>query len=323
MAELGLGTMNFGRTGWGCDATVADRLVARFLDAGGRHVDTADVYGDGASEEILGRALAGRRDTVCLCTKAGWPTGGPTDRGTRARYLPRALEASLTRLRTDHVDLFYAHVWDEGTPVEETAAALSALVRAGKARAIGVCNHTGWQLGEVTAAVHAAGGRLGWLQTLHALTTRDVEWDSLVVARRRGMRVVAWGALASGLLTGKYATPAAPPGARLCVDAKTPRTLRARVWTARNLALVEVVVAEARTLGWPPTRVALAWSLAHPALDVVLAGPRDGLQLDQAIEARAAVLPPATRDRLDRASEPAVPFPHDEAAAVASVLRDD
>lgn len=320
MAELGLGTMNFGRAGWGCDARVADALVGRFLDAGGTHLDTADVYGDGASEQILGRAIAGRRDAVLLCTKAGWPTGGPADRGTGAHLL-RALDASLARLRTDRVDVFYAHVWDQDTALEETAAALGAIVRAGKARALGVCNHTGWQLAEVAAAVRAAGARLSWLQTMHALTAREVEWDSLVVARRLGLRVVAWGALASGLLSGKYGEQAPPPGARLCVDAKTPRALRARVWTERNLALVDVVVQEARALGRSAASLATAWSLGHAGLDVVLAGPRDLAQLEELL-ACGASLPGEVRARLDRASAPAVPFPHDEAEAVAAVLRD-
>ena len=320
MAELGLGTMNFGRTGWGCDAAEASRIVARFLDAGGTHVDTADVYGDGASEEILGRALAGRRDAVALCTKAGWPTGGPADRGTGLSHLARALDASLARLRTDHVDVFYAHVWDRATPALETAAALSSLVRAGKARQVGVCNHTGWQLAALAAAVRGAGGALAFLQTMHALSAREVEWDSLVVARREGLRVVAWGALGSGLLTGKYRSGAAA-GARLDVDAKTPRVLRARVWTPRSLALVERLADEARGLGWTPAALATAWSLGHDGLDVVLAGPRTAAQLGEQLGARAHVLPAEVRARLDEASAPAVPFPHDEADAVAAVLR--
>ncbi len=321
MAELGLGTMNFGRASWGCDAAEASRIVARFLDAGGTHVDTADVYGDGASEEILGRALEGRRDAVCLCTKAGWPTGGPADRGTGAPYLARALDASLARLRTDHVEVFYAHVWDRGTPLAETAAALSALVRAGKARAIGVCNHTGWQLAELASALRDAGGTLGVLQTMHALSAREVEWDSLVVAGRAGLRVVAWGALASGLLTGKYRAAGDAAGARLEVDAKTPRVLRARVWTPRTLALVEQLAGEARGLGWSPAAVATSWSLGHDGLDVVLAGPRTVAQLDDQLAARALALPAEVRARLDEASAPAVPFPHEEADAVATVLR--
>jgi aryl-alcohol dehydrogenase-like predicted oxidoreductase len=323
LPRLSLGAMTFGQEAWGTGEREAAALLDAYLERGPGLVDTADVYADKRSEDILGRALRGRREGVLLATKAGFPTGEHAGaRGLGRAHLAQALEASLRRLATDRVDLFQVHVWDSRPPLEETLGALDALVRAGKARAVGVSNWTGWQLVEAAALARASGlAAISTLQTQYSLAVRDVEHDALVVAPRHGVHVLAWGSLASGLLSGKYRPDSpAPEGARLGVDRKGPRTFRSRVWTPRSFEIVAALTREAHALGTTPARLALAWVLARPGLASVIVGPRTQAQLEDAFAAAAVVVPVDVVARLEAGSRPPVPFPHDEAAAIDGIL---
>ncbi|HEY3097122.1 MAG TPA: aldo/keto reductase, partial [Acidimicrobiia bacterium] len=203
VSELCLGTMTFGKE---ADEPTSRELVDRFLAAGGNFVDTADVYNDGASEKIVGRALGSRRGNVVLATKVRFPTGpGPDDRGASRRHIRMGIEASLRRLGTEWIDLYQIHCWDASTPIEETVSTLDDLVHEGKIRYAGASNYTAWQLAK---SLGLAALR-GWqpfvsLQPEYSLITRDIERELLPLCREEGLAVLPWSPLAGGVLTGKY-----------------------------------------------------------------------------------------------------------------------
>ena len=195
-----LGTMTFGNTDGGTDEPESKRIVDTFLDAGHNFIDTADVYNAGISEEIVGRAIAGRRDGVVLATKGYNHMGdGPNDRGSSRVHLTRALEASLRRLGTDYIDLYQLHNWDHDTPIEESMATLDGFVRSGKVRYIGCSNFYASQLVEAQWAADRQGGTpLVSLQPQYSLIWRDIELDILPTATRHGMGVIVWSPLGGG-----------------------------------------------------------------------------------------------------------------------------
>jgi aryl-alcohol dehydrogenase-like predicted oxidoreductase len=204
VSELCLGAMTFGND---ADEAASHRLLDRFVDAGGNFVDTADVYAGGRSEEIIGRWLTRRsRDDMVIATKGFWQTGdGPNDHGAGRKHILNAVEASLRRLRTDYIDVYQLHAFDETTPVEETLATLDGLVRDGKVRHLGVSNYTGWQLQKsVDLARHHGWEPFVALQPLYNLIDRDVEWDLAPVCRNEGVGMIPWAPLRGGWLTGKY-----------------------------------------------------------------------------------------------------------------------
>ena len=222
VSALTLGTMTFGGRGMFAnvgttDVKLATRQVDQCIDAGVNLVDTADVYSDGLAEEILGEVLAGRGDRVLVSTKVRFPTGaGPNDAGLSRHHLIASCEASLRRLRIDHIDLYYAHEWDGVTPVEETLEALDTLVRSGKVRYLGCSNFSGWQ----TAKSLMTADRLGYQryvssQIHYSLQARDAEYELLPAAIDQGLGVLVWSPLAGGLLSGKFRRgQEGPAGAR-------------------------------------------------------------------------------------------------------------
>ncbi|MGB3353738.1 MAG: aldo/keto reductase, partial [Mycobacterium sp.] len=209
VSELSFGTATFGGVGdffgaWGdTDAKRATALVSRCIDAGINLFDTADVYSEGASEEVLGTALRGRRDSVLISTKAGLPTG-PTDWGTSRSRLLRAVEDALRRLQTDRIDLFQLHGFDAYTPIEEVLQTLELLVEQGKVRYTGVSNFAGWQLMK-SLALADAGNRPRYVahQVYYSLVGRDYEWELMPLALREGVGALVWSPLGWGRLTGK------------------------------------------------------------------------------------------------------------------------
>jgi aryl-alcohol dehydrogenase-like predicted oxidoreductase len=195
VSRLCLGTMTFGRE---ADESASKAMVGRFLEAGGTFVDTADIYGSGVSEEITGRAIAGRRDEVVLATKVRWAMGeGRNDIGLSRRHVVAACEASLRRLGTDYIDLYQLHMWDDLTPIEETLSALTDLVRAGKVRYVGVSNFAGWQLmsAELACALHGF-ERLISLQPQYSLIERGLEYEIGPAAQALGIGLILWAPLA-------------------------------------------------------------------------------------------------------------------------------
>src|SRR4051812_23956622 len=213
-----MGTMTFGGKGnfasvGSTDVDQARRQIGMCLDAGINLIDTADVYSEGAAEEIVGEVLAGRRDEVLLATKVRFPMGpGPNDAGLSRHHIIHGCEASLRRLRTDHIDLYQVHEWDGQTPLEESLDALDLLVRDGKIRYVGVSNFAGWQLMKALGTSDRTGlPRFVSEQIYYSLQARDAEYELIPAAVDQGLGVLVWSPLAGGLLSGKYRRGQEPP----------------------------------------------------------------------------------------------------------------
>ena len=209
--------MTFGMPGWGCDEATSLALVERFLEAGGNFVDTADAYAGTISEEICGKAMAGRRTQFVLATKCTMPTGsGPNDRGASRKHIRESCDASLRRLGTDYIDLYQIHAEDLWTPLEETLGALDDLVRAGKVLYVGASNFRAYRLMKALAL----SDRHGWarfvsLQPQYNLIIRSIEREHFALAREEGVGLITWSPLAAGMLSGKVTRDHKPPESRL------------------------------------------------------------------------------------------------------------
>ena len=223
VSELCLGCMTFGQE---ADEETSGEIVGRFLDAGGNFLDTADVYSNGVSEEITGRALRSVRDDVVLATKVRFPMGeGPNDVGLSRKHIMQGCEDSLRRLGTDYIDLYQVHCWDAATPLEETLSALTDLVRSGKVRYIGVSNFTGWQLMRSLDVSEASGfERFVCLQPQYSLVERNIEREVLPVCVEEGLGVIPWSPLGGGFLSGKYRRDEEPPEGSRIAGAEESRT---------------------------------------------------------------------------------------------------
>ncbi|MGH6955380.1 MAG: aldo/keto reductase [Caulobacteraceae bacterium] len=310
-----LGAMNFalgGAAPW-CDEGEARRIVDAFLDAGGNFIDTADVYGAGGSEEIVGRAVKGRREQVVIATKAAGAVGpGPNDRGLSRRHLVRALEGSLKRLGVDHVDLYQMHRWDPTTPIEETMQTLASFVRSGKVRYIGCSNFTGAQIVEAQWAAERVGGvPLVSLQPRYSLISREIEVEILPTAERHGLGAIVYGPLAGGVLSGKYRRGERPPaetryGGSMGLRGEGGLAAQAaHSLSDRNLAIAEAVSEIAGELGAPASAVATAWCLSRRGVTSAIIGPRTVEQFEVYLAALSLNLPQAALKRLSDASRPA------------------
>jgi aryl-alcohol dehydrogenase-like predicted oxidoreductase len=274
--------MNFGTENAPCDEDEARRIIDEFLEAGNNFIDTANVYTGGQSEEVVGRAVAKKRDSVVIATKGRGPQGrGPNDSGLSRVHLTRALDASLLRLGTEYVDLYQCHSWDPETPIEETMATLDGFVRSGKVRYIGCSNFTGSQIVEAQWAAERIGGtKFISLQPRYSLLARDIEGDVLPAAQRHGLGTMIYSPLAGGVLTGKYERGADPaPDTRLGRRGMTGRA--GGVLNDRTFAVVEAVEKVAADLGATPTAVSLAWVLSRRGVTALIIGPRTAEQLRQ------------------------------------------
>jgi len=306
VSELCLGTMTFGGRGgmWdsigALDERDSTRHVARALDAGVNFFDTANGYGGGESEQLLGRALGPRRKDVVVATKAGFPTGeGPNDRGLSRAHLLAACDASLGRLGTDWIDLYFVHRRDPLTPIEETMAALADLVRAGKVRCLGVSNWPAWQIVQANAFARAHGWpRFECVQAYYNLAARDIEREIVPLCVDHRMAITPWSPLAQGVLTGKYGAKGEPPrGARRESFELGPIDFD-RVGRILSVARP---IAERRNASL--AQVALAWLVAKPGVTSVIVGARKLPQLDDNLGAAAVTLDPEEIAGLDEASE--------------------
>ncbi|NJL95540.1 MAG: aldo/keto reductase [Anaerolineae bacterium] len=246
VSELCLGTMIFGEeNGRGTPPDEAERMIHRFLEAGGNHLDTADVYAGGRSEEIVGRAIRGRRDQVVLATKVRFRRGpGANDVGLSRHHVLAEVHQSLRRLDTDYIDLYYMHCWDPLTPLEESLRVFDDLVTAGKVRYIGVSNFKAWQVMKAQALSEAAGwARFVAGQYQYSLVKRDVEYEFVDLFQSEGIGMTPWGPLGGGFLSGKYQRGDAPaPEAGRIANATTEHEEAwARRSTERNWAIIEAV----------------------------------------------------------------------------------
>ncbi|WP_374444370.1 aldo/keto reductase [Stella sp.] len=275
VSRLCLGTMMFAQP---TEAAEAGRIVAMARDAGVNFVDTADFYGAGGSERMLGRAIAADRDRWVVATKVGLAMGqGPHRSGLSRKWMMRAIDDSLARLGLDHVDLWYLHADDRGTPLEETLAAAGDVIRAGKVRHLGLSNFAGWRLVE---AVRTA-ARLGLprpvaSQPLYNLATRGSEVEDLPAAAALGLGTVCYSPLARGVLTGKYRPDAEPPQ-----DSRAGRGNRRLLETEfrpESFALAREIAARAARRSTSAVGFATGWVLANRLVTAVLAGPRTAAQ---------------------------------------------
>lgn len=293
IAPLAFGTMTFGGD---ADRDTAKALYGRCRDAGINCFDTADMYSAGASEEILGELVAHERDQIVLATKAYFPTGpGPNDRGSSRYHLQRAVEASLRRLGTDRIDVFFLHRMDDDTALDETLRAVEDLVRAGKILHPAVSNFAAWQTMKALGlqALH------GWsplvaIQPMYSLVKRQAEVELLPMAVSEGLAALPYSPLGGGLLTGKYGRTARPSAGRLVENP---------MYAARYDGTFEVAerfVAFARELGVHPVTLAVAWVASHPAVTAPLLGARSVEQLEPALAALSFSMDAALREEIGR-----------------------
>ncbi|MCW2681483.1 MAG: Aldo/keto reductase [Frankiales bacterium] len=307
VSRLALGTMTWGRDTDEDDA--AAQLIA-FREAGGTLVDTADVYADGESERVVGRLLSDvvPRDEVVLATKANGVTGpGPMGRGTSRGHLLSALDASLERLGTDHVDLWQLHDWDPVTPWEETMAALDTAVSSGRVRYAGVSNFCGWQLA-ATASWQSALRRAPLLsnQVEYSLLQRGIEREVVPAAMELGVGLLPWSPLGRGVLTGKYRN-GAPADSRGATEHF--KGFVAPYLDERASHVVDAVLTAADGLGVSPVAVALAWVRDRPGVVAPVVGARTSAQLQASLAAEQVELPPEIRSALDDVSAPQLGYP--------------
>ncbi|MET8651958.1 aldo/keto reductase [Nocardia aurea] len=312
---LSFGAGTFGGRGalfsaWGdTDAAQARRLVDISVEAGVTMFDTADVYSDGASEEVLGAAIAGRRDQVLISTKAGLPTGpGPYEAGSGRARLIGAVENSLRRLGIEHIDLFQLHAFDARTPVEETLGALDDLVRAGKIRYLGASNFAGWELMKSLAAADRDGlTRYVAHQVFYSLVGRDYEWELMPLGQDQGVGAVVWSPLGWGRLTGKIRRgQPLPAGSRLHQTAEAGPPVDDELLYDVVDVLDDIAAETGRTV----PQIALNWLLSRPTVATVIVGARDENQLRQNLGAVGWQLEPEHLARLDKASATTPPYPY-------------
>jgi aryl-alcohol dehydrogenase-like predicted oxidoreductase len=322
VSALTLGTMTFGGAGQFASVGSVDldgvrRQLDLCLDAGVNLVDTANVYSGGLSEELIGQALAGRRDRVLLATKARMPMGeGPNDAGLSRHHLIASCEASLRRLRTDYIDLYQVHEWDGQTPLEETLDALDGLVRAGKVRYVGASNYAGWQMAKALGVADRLGlQRFVSHQIYYSLQARDAEYELVPSALDEGLGILVWSPLAGGLLTGKYRRDHPDPevGRQLTDWDEPPVRDREGLYD-----IVEALVEIAGAHDASAAQVALAWLLGRPAVASVIVGARSEEQLADNLAAAELELSDDERARLDELSAPPLLYPYWHQAKTAS-----
>src|SRR5215212_9101308 len=314
VSALTLGTMTFGGGGkfahvGSTDVEGAKRQVAMALDAGVNMIDTADVYSDGASEEILGKALGDRRDDVLIATKARMAMGdGPNDAGLSRHHLIRACEASLRRLGTDHIDLYQVHEWDGMTPMEETLGALDDLVRAGKVRYVGCSNFSGWQMSKALGVSERLGlERYVSQQVYYSLQSRDAEYEIVPACIDQGVGILVWSPLAGGLMSGKYRRgQQGPEGSRHLTDWNEPPVRDEE----QTYDVIEAAVEIGEGHGVSAAQVTLAWLLGRPGVSSLIVGARTAEQLADNLGAADLGLSAEERGRLDALSAPPLIYPH-------------
>jgi aryl-alcohol dehydrogenase-like predicted oxidoreductase len=289
VSPLGLGTMTFGNGGWHAGEEASRAIFRRYLERGGNFIDTADVYGGGAGEELLGRLIreAADRDRLVIATKFGGPTrpSDPNGRGNGRKHILAAIEMSLRRLQTDYIDLYWLHMWDQLTDVDEVMSTFDSLVRSGKVRAVGLSNIPAWWAAKAQTLAHHRGWEpVAALQMEYSLIERSVEWEHLPAALNLGMAMVPWSPLANGFLAGKYQrSPAPGSGAgRLAADRQWPMAVSL---TDRHWRIMDALTAIAADVQATPAQVALNWVTTRPGVVGTLVGATTVVQLDANLDA--------------------------------------
>lgn len=317
VSELCLGTMVFGEESQRSTGEMeALNIIARFIEAGGNHIDTADVYADGRSEEIVGKALKNRRQDVVIATKVRFATGnGPNDEGLSRHHIIHGVENCLKRIGTDYIDLLYMHCWDPLTSLDESLRIFDDLIRWGKVRYIGVSNFKAWQ---IMKAIELC-GKNGWerfiaAQYQYSLVVRDIEHEFIDLCLTEGIGLVPWGALGGGFLSGKYQRDVQPEEAsegRLAVMTDETEEAWHRRNKNKNWQILDVInKISAAHNGVAPSQIALAWLLTRDVVDSVLVGVRTVEQLLDNLGAADLKLSEEEIIELDEASAPDLGYPY-------------
>ena len=301
VSRLGLGTMTWGRD---TDEHEAAEQLRFYLDAGGNFIDTAAVYGNGDAERVLGGFLGVMvpRDQIIIATKAGisFKSGERVVDNSRTSLIAD-LDRSLSHLRTDYVDLWQIHTWDENTPLEEVLSALDYAVSTGKARHVGISNFAGWQLARAVTLQNPIFGKAPIISTQneYSLLNRKIEREVLPASRELGVGVLAWSPLGRGVLTGKYRSglPSDSRGASPHFSSFIEPYL-----DERSRKIVEAVMVASDGLGLSPLEVSLAWVRDCPGVTSAIIGARTGAQLRGALSAESVTLPVPVREALDEIS---------------------
>jgi aryl-alcohol dehydrogenase-like predicted oxidoreductase len=321
VSSLTLGTMTFGGRGnfrkvGSTDVAGARRQVDMCLDAGVNLFDTADIYSGGESEEILGEAIAGRRDDLLLATKVRMPAGdSPNDTGLSRHHIIRQCEQSLRRLGTDHIDLYQVHEWDGLTPLEETLETLDTLVRSGKVRYVGSSNYSGWQLMKSLSVSERLGLQRYVSQQIHyTLQAREAEYELVPLAIDQECSLLVWSPLAGGLLSGKYRRDGAASGGRHVEGWDEPPVYD----TDKLYDTVDVLLDIAQDRGVSAAQVALSWLLGRPGVASIIVGARTDEQLADNLKAAELRLSDEECRRLDEVSAPPLLYPYWHQAKTAS-----
>lgn len=316
VSALSFGTMTFGGAGrharvGNTDVDEARRIIDLCLDAGINLFDTADVYSEGRSEEVLGQAMKGKRDRIVLATKVFGRMGqGPNDIGLSRAHIVRACEDSLRRLDTDYIDLYQAHGFDALTPLDETLAAFDDLIRAGKVRYIGCSNYSGWHLMKALCISDQRGlARYVSQQVYYSLVGRDLERELVPLALDQNLGILVWSPLAAGFLSGKYRRGEAGPSETHRWSWQDDPPMQMSQDQAYDV--VETVIDIARERDVTPTQVSLNWLLRKPGVTSVIFGARTIEQLQDNLNTADWQLTDDEMERLDRVSElPTPPYPY-------------
>ena len=304
VSEICLGTAFRGEP----EESICIRTIDRAIDLGCNFIDCANIYQHGRSEEIVGKALKGKRDGLVLTTKARSPVGEkPNDRGLSRYHIMREIDRSLKRLQTDHVDIYICHAWDPETPLDETFRAMDDVVRSGRTRYIGISNFNAWQIVESLWTCDAANlDRFVVLQNQYNLFTRwEMEPDVMPVCRRYGIGMMTFSPIAIGLLTGRYRRGQEPPADGPWGAGKYDLD---RALTEKNDGVIQKLIDIADGRGKTPAQVATAWVLDHPEITSAMIGPDRPEQVDESLGAVGWKLTEDERATLDKASESELPY---------------
>ncbi|HEY9774136.1 MAG TPA: aldo/keto reductase [Planktothrix sp.] len=300
---------------WSIDKATAKSILQRYFEAGGNFIDTADTYHEGESEEITGGLIKEltRRDQVVLATKFsfGMHDGDPNGGGNGRKHILEAVEASLRRLQTDYIDLYWLHNWDTITPVEEVMSTLNQLVHSGKVRYIGLSNPPAWFLGRAQTLAQLRGWEpISAIQMQYSLAMRNIEFEYVDAAIEMGIGICPWSPLANGLLTGKY---------KVSADKVSGDGRLANSWSTdpfndpkneRNIAIVKTLIEVAEKLGRSPAQVALNWVTTQPGVASSIIGASKLSQLEDNIQALEFEIPEELRKKLDEVSKPELFYPY-------------
>lgn len=311
VSELSLGTMTFGEDwGWGAARDEAKKIYDAYRDAGGNFIDTANLYTNGASERLLGEFMEGHRDEIVLATKYtnGLPGKDPNAAGNQRKNMMQAVEASLKRLKTDYIDLYWLHIWDKITPFEEVMRGFDDLVRQGKILHPGVSDAPAWWVAQANTLATLR----GWspfigLQIEYSLVERTVERELIPMAKALDLGLVAWSPLAGGVLTGKYDSGKAAEGARYSTE-MMQSFLPERQRQERVVAALRKVAGET---GRSLAQVALSWLRYRDIAVIPIVGARKLAQFEDNLASLELALTPEQVKSLDEASQIELGFPHD------------